>query len=96
MTEVSQLGPRVETDGRRAGDPDRFVKRGLANRRQRRYLVRRHRVLSLDKLTRREARGLQSSVSDQQVDHKHDQQNTADADAAAISPPGIAETTPEE
>jgi hypothetical protein len=42
------------------------------------------------------ARGSQSSVSDQQVDHKHDQQNTADTDAAAISPPGIAETTPEE
>jgi len=35
-------------------------------------------------------------VSDQQVDHKHDQQNTADADAAAISPPGIAETAAEE
>ena len=45
-------------------------------------------VLSLGELTRREAGRLQSSVSDQQVDHKHDQQNTADADAAAISPPG--------
>jgi hypothetical protein len=53
-------------------------------------------VLSLGELTRREAGSLQSSVSDQQVDHKHDQQNTADADAAAISPPGIAETAAEE
>jgi hypothetical protein len=49
-----------------------------------------HGVLFLGELTRREARRSQSSVSDQQVDHKHDQQNTADTDATAISPPGIA------
>src|ERR1700730_9926090 len=53
-------------------------------------------VLSLGELTRREAGRLQSSVSDQQVDRKHDQQNTADADAAAISPTGIAETAAKE
>jgi hypothetical protein len=64
--------------------------KGLANRRQHPYLV----MLSLGELTRREVRGLQSSVSDQQIDHKRDQQNTADA--ATISPPGIAETAPKE
>jgi hypothetical protein len=53
-------------------------------------------VLFLGKLTRREAQRSQSSVSDQQIDHQHDQQNTADTDAPAISPPGIAETAPEE
>jgi hypothetical protein len=35
-------------------------------------------------------------VSDQQIDHQNDQQNTADTNATAISPPGIAETTSEE
>jgi hypothetical protein len=37
----------------------------------------------------------QSRVSDQQIDDEHDQQNTADSDAAAISPPGISEPASE-
>jgi hypothetical protein len=37
----------------------------------------------------------QSPATKQQIDDEYDQQNTADADAAAISPPGIAETAPE-
>jgi hypothetical protein len=48
-----------------------------------------HGALHLGELTRQEARGSQSPMSDQQIDHQHDQQNTADPDAAAISPPGI-------
>jgi hypothetical protein len=35
-------------------------------------------------------------VSDQQVDHKHNRQNTADPNATAISPTRIAETAAEE
>jgi hypothetical protein len=35
-------------------------------------------------------------VSDQQVYHKHNQQNTADPNATAISPTRIAETAAEE
>jgi hypothetical protein len=38
----------------------------------------------------------QSPASDQQIDDEYDQQNTADTDTAAISPPAIAETAPEE
>src|SRR6202035_5410080 len=44
-------------------------------------------VLSLGELTRREAGRLQSSVSDQQVDHKHDQQNTAELGNARTRAP---------
>jgi hypothetical protein len=38
----------------------------------------------------------QSSASEQQIDDKHDQQNTADTDPATISPPVIPETSAEE
>jgi hypothetical protein len=38
----------------------------------------------------------QSSASEQQIDDKHDQQNTADTDATTISPPAIPETAAEE
>jgi hypothetical protein len=38
----------------------------------------------------------QSSASEQQIDDKHDQQNTADTDPATISPPAIPETAAEE
>src|SRR5882672_2162875 len=38
----------------------------------------------------------QSPASKQQIDDEHDQQNTADTEASAISPPVIAETAPEE
>jgi hypothetical protein len=38
----------------------------------------------------------ESPASDQQIDDQHDQQNTADPDAAAISPPGITKTAPED
>jgi hypothetical protein len=37
-----------------------------------------------------------SPASDQQIDDKYDEQNTADTDAATISPPAVTETTPEE
>jgi hypothetical protein len=37
----------------------------------------------------------QSPPSEQQIDDEYDQQNTADTDATAISPPAIAETAPE-
>jgi len=36
------------------------------------------------------------SASEHQIEDKHDQQNAADTDAAAVSPPGIPETAPEE
>jgi hypothetical protein len=39
---------------------------------------------------------LQSPASEQQIDDKYDEQNTADTDAATISPSAVTETTPEE
>jgi hypothetical protein len=84
------------TDGCRGGDPNRLVEGGSRTGVSANISFAHHGVLFLGELTRREARRSQSSVSDQQVDHKHDQQNTADADAAAISPPGIAEAAAEE
>jgi hypothetical protein len=38
----------------------------------------------------------QSPATEQQIDDEYDQQNTADTNAAAISPPVIAEPAPEE
>jgi hypothetical protein len=53
-------------------------------------------VIGLVPLASRPDRKSQSPVSEQQIDDEYDQQNTADTDAAAISPPGIAETAAEE
>jgi hypothetical protein len=84
------------TDGGRGRNPDRLVERSSRTGLSADISFAHHGVLFLGELTRREARRSQSSVSDQQVDHKHDQQNTADTDATAISPPGIAESAPEQ
>jgi hypothetical protein len=42
------------------------------------------------------SRKSQSPASEQQIDDKYYEQNTADTDAATISPPAVTETTPEE
>jgi hypothetical protein len=45
---------------------------------------------------RRHRSKLKPPASDQQIDNEHDQENSADPDAAAISPPVIAKTAPED
>jgi hypothetical protein len=84
------------TDGGRGGNPDRLWSGGSRTGVSADISFAHHGAVFLGEPTRRETQRSQASASDQQVDHKHDQQNTADTDATAISPPGIAETAPEE
>jgi hypothetical protein len=58
-----------------------------------------HPSLALDRQTlfhRRHVRKSQSPATEQQIVDEYDQQNTADTDTTAITPPVIAEPAPEE